>query len=167
MREYGERFIVCVCVCVCGKKMFVVCITNPTHSSHITFKMELRPLTSADRGYTPYSNGGSRRGGRRTRRSRLGGGVHPLIFSDYRIKDEIRPLDEKYSVDKLRPVSYRNKATKKREIGLIAHELQEIYPSLVNGKKDGAEMQSVNYIGLIPILINEVKNLKKRMKKSA
>ena len=116
-----------------------------------------------------FSKGGSRRGGRRTRRSRLVGGVHPLgmLVSDYRIKDEIRPLDEKYSVDKLRPVSYRNKATKKREIGLIAHELQEIYPSLVNGKKDGAEMQSVNYIGLIPILINEVKNLKKRMKKSA
>ena len=132
--------------------------------------MELRPLTSADRDYMGHK-GGSRRGGRRTRRSRLGGdgGVHPLgmIFSDYRIKDEIRPLDEKYSVDKLRPVSYRNKATKKREIGLIAHELQGIYPSLVNGKKDGAEMQSVNYIGLIPILINEVKNLKKRMKKSA
>lgn len=133
--------------------------------------MEFRPRTSANSDYmVPYSKGGSRRGGRRTRRSRVVvGGVHPLgmLVSDYRIKDEIRPLDEKYSVDKLRPVSYRNKATKKREIGLIAHELQEIYPSLVNGKKDGAEMQSVNYIGLIPILINEVKNLKKQMKKSA
>ena len=38
--------------------------------------------------------------------------------------------------------------------------MQEYYPELVNGEKDGNEMQSVNYIGLIPILINEIQNLK-------
>jgi len=34
---------------------------------------------------------------------------------------------------------------------------------LVTGEKDGEEMQSVNYIGLIPILINEIKMLKKEL----
>jgi len=38
--------------------------------------------------------------------------------------------------------------------------LQEHYPELVTGVKDGTEIQSVNYIGLIPVLINEIKALK-------
>jgi hypothetical protein len=42
----------------------------------------------------------------------------------------------------------------------LAHELQEIYPELVTGEKDGIDIQSVNYNGLIPILINEIQNLK-------
>jgi len=42
--------------------------------------------------------------------------------------------------------------------------LQEHFPELVNGLKDGPETQSINYIGLIPILINEMKNMKKEMK---
>ena len=51
----------------------------------------------------------------------------------------------------MRPVIYDMNSL--REIGLIAHEIQEIYPFLVYGIKDGKEMQSVNYIGLIGILI--------------
>jgi hypothetical protein len=34
---------------------------------------------------------------------------------------------------------------------------------LVNGEKDGLDLQTLNYTGLIPILINEVKNLKKKI----
>jgi hypothetical protein len=30
-----------------------------------------------------------------------------------------------------------NKKSEKQDIGLIAHELKEIYPELVNGEKDG------------------------------
>ena len=52
----------------------------------------------------------------------------------------------------------------KQDIGLIAHELQEIYPELVNGEKDGEQFQSVNYIGLIPILIKEIQILKERVR---
>ena len=60
--------------------------------------------------------------------------------------------------------SCENKQTQKQDIGFIAHELQELYPELVNGLKDGPEIQRVNYIGLIPILINEIKNMKKELK---
>jgi len=42
--------------------------------------------------------------------------------------------------------------------------LQEHYPELVTGVKDGDELQSVNYTGLIPILINEIKNMKTEIK---
>jgi hypothetical protein len=49
------------------------------------------------------------------------------------------------------------------DIGFLAHELQEHYPELVEGEKDGEKMQSVNYMGLLPILINEVQQLKKQI----
>jgi hypothetical protein len=82
------------------------------------------------------------------------------LTSDYRIKENIKALDNKFQVDYLKPVTYTNAQTKKQDIGLIAHELQEIYPELVSGVKDGPETQTVNYIGLIPILIKEIKDLK-------
>jgi hypothetical protein len=83
--------------------------------------------------------------------------------SDYRIKDNVLLLDETFSVDKLNPVIYYNKNIKKHDIGFIAHEVQENYPVLVNGEKDGAELQSLNYIGLIGILTKEIKELKKNV----
>ena len=83
--------------------------------------------------------------------------------SDYRIKENVIELDNTFEVDKLKPVTYFNKMSQKQDIGLIAHELQEVFPELVNGVKDGEIRQSVNYIGLIPILIKEIKFLKQEM----
>ena len=64
-------------------------------------------------------------------------------------------------MDKLRPIYYKNKITEREDIGLIAHELQECYPYLVNGVKDGKDTQTVNYISLIGLLIHEIQQLKK------
>jgi hypothetical protein len=64
-------------------------------------------------------------------------------------------------VDNLRPVIYTNKLSGKQDIGLIAHELQEYYPFLVKGEKDGEENQSVNYNAVIGILIKEIQVLNK------
>jgi hypothetical protein len=83
--------------------------------------------------------------------------------SDYRIKENVIKLNNNFTVDSLIPVTYKNLRSKKQDIGLIAHELQEHFPELVNGEKDGKEMQSVNYIGLIPILIKEIQDLKIRV----
>ena len=69
--------------------------------------------------------------------------------------------DTNFTIDNLKPVYYYNKKTGKNDIGLIAHEVQQEFPFLVNGIKDGDEMQSVNYIGLIAALINEVQEMKK------
>jgi len=82
------------------------------------------------------------------------------VPSDYRIKENVKTLDNKFHVDYLNPVTYFNKETKHQDIGLIAHELQEYYPELVYGEKDGDDFQSINYTGLISILIKEVKDLK-------
>jgi len=83
--------------------------------------------------------------------------------SDYRIKENVEPLDGTFTVDVLKPVSYKNTLTKAPDIGFIAHEVQEHYPYLVSGEKDGKDMQSLNYIGLIGILTKEIQDLKKRV----
>jgi hypothetical protein len=85
--------------------------------------------------------------------------------SDYRVKEDIFPLLlEDYSIDNLNPITFKYKTDKKQSIGLIAHELQEDFPFLVEGEKDGEKTQTVNYIGLIGVLIKEIQELKKRVK---
>jgi hypothetical protein len=84
-------------------------------------------------------------------------------FSDYRIKECVKSLDETHNVDKLRPVIYNNIQTNKLDMGLIAHEVQEIYPFLVIGEKDGEEKQSVNYTAIIALLIKEIQEMKQRL----
>ena len=81
--------------------------------------------------------------------------------SDYRIKN-IKTLDETYTIDNIRPISYANISTNAESNGVVAHELQDYFPFLVNGEKDGEKMQSVDYRGLIGILIHEIQQLKKR-----
>ena len=83
--------------------------------------------------------------------------------SDYRIKENIQTLDDMYTLDFLRPVSYTNTIVNKYDIGLIANELQEIYPFMVSGEKDGENLQTINYTSLIGIMIKEIKELKKEV----
>jgi hypothetical protein len=98
--------------------------------------------------------------------SSTGGNITAQTFtttSDYRTKENIYPLDETFHVDNLNPVIYTNKILKKQHVGLIAHELQEYYPYLVTGEKDGEVTQTINYNGLIGILIKEIQGLKKEI----
>jgi hypothetical protein len=89
--------------------------------------------------------------------------VAATATSDYRVKQNVKPLDETFNVDNLRPVSYYNTLSNNQDVGLIAHELQEYYPSLVHGNKDDDDYQSVNYTSLISVLIHEIQQLKKRI----
>jgi hypothetical protein len=84
--------------------------------------------------------------------------------SDYRIKENPVSLNDGFSIDNLNPVFYYNTELKKNDIGLLAHEVQEHYPYLVNGEKDGENLQSVNYTGLIGILIKEIQQAKQEIK---
>jgi UDP-3-O-[3-hydroxymyristoyl] glucosamine N-acyltransferase len=89
--------------------------------------------------------------------------------SDYRIKKNLVPLDLTFNVDLLNPVSYYLKHDKdaRLNIGFIAHEVQEVYPFLVNGVKDGSFNQSINYNGFIGILTKEIQVLKKKVSDQA
>jgi cytoskeletal protein CcmA (bactofilin family) len=87
-----------------------------------------------------------------------------VTLSDYRVKKNILPLcDTSFSLDCLNPVFYYNTLSNKNDIGFIAHEVQEQFPFLVNGEKDGEDYQSVNYNGLIGMLVHEIKTLKERV----
>ena len=72
--------------------------------------------------------------------------------SDYRLKENIRPSDCKRFMD-IKFVDYE-RIDGRHECGVIAHELQEVYPDLVTGKKDAVEIRKVE---LTPT-IEEVKN---------
>jgi hypothetical protein len=97
---------------------------------------------------------------------KINGDVEAVSYnavSDYRVKENVVPLDASFTVDGLNPVTYNLKSSGKQDVGFIAHEVQELYPFLVSGKKDGKDTQSLNYNGFIGILTKEVKELKKKV----
>jgi hypothetical protein len=87
------------------------------------------------------------------------------VSSDYRIKENVVPLPSQFNVDQLNPVYYQNTVLNNSEMGFLAHDVQREYPFLVSGEKDGASMQSLNYTGLIPVLVKEIKEMKDIIKR--
>ena len=82
--------------------------------------------------------------------------------SDYRIKYDVEPVYQ--TVDELRPVSYYHRHLQKQHMGFIAHEMQDVYPELVQGEKDDDIYQSINYNAIIGILVKETQELKQSVK---
>lgn len=86
------------------------------------------------------------------------------INSSARFKDEIKDMGS-YSarLHELRPVTYRYKEptedgkARPDEPGLIAEEVEKIYPDLVAYGADG-QIETVQYHKLVPMLLNEFKN---------
>jgi hypothetical protein len=95
----------------------------------------------------------------------VNGKVQAVIFntvSDYRIKADVKDLMHK-TIDNVRPVEYYNTISNHVEYGFIAHELQAIFPELVNGVKDNPNYQSINYTGLIAIIVKELQDIKAKL----
>jgi hypothetical protein len=87
--------------------------------------------------------------------------------SDYRIKKDVYPIpiQESNEIYKLNPVKYTNTISGKQDYGLLAHEVQEFFPTIVNGEKDQENgLQSINYTSLIPLLLKEIQDLKIQVK---
>ncbi len=112
--------------------------------------------------------------------------------SDIRFKKNIQDLRSKRTsilenLEKLNPVEYdlqqvyvdaisnsdstvqkrglfieEDEMMQKKHFGLIAQEVQEVYPNLVY--EDGEGYLSIDYIGLIPVLIESAKELSDRVK---
>lgn len=88
------------------------------------------------------------------------------LSSDLRLKDNIIKIDHSLSkVEQLSGVSYELKSDPGRtRLGLIAQEVNEILPEVVNIDDDSA-FYSVSYQSLIPVLIEAIKELSDRVKK--
>ncbi len=84
-----------------------------------------------------------------------------VISSDARLKSNIVSLGS--TLPKLLQIdgkSYKMKG--KQKIGVLAQEIKEVFPELVS--KDDNEMLAVNYQGLVPVLINALKEQDAKMK---
>jgi hypothetical protein len=85
------------------------------------------------------------------------------VTSDSRLKEDILPLDAQLAkLKKIQSVSYKwknddGKGTKgnKRTFGLLAQDLEKVYPDMVFTDEDGN--MSIYYTELIPVLINVAK----------
>lgn len=82
--------------------------------------------------------------------------------SDERLKMHIITLEDSLEkVKKLRGVSFKWKEDKTKAIGLIAQEVEAIVPLAVNTNSEGTK--GVQYTVLIPLLIESVKELNKKI----
>ena len=80
--------------------------------------------------------------------------------SDARLKKDIQPLRNSLAdVMQLKPVSFAYKANSKKSMGVIAQDLEKVYPQLVAPVFDG--MNAVRYDGLIAPLIGALQELKR------
>lgn len=78
-------------------------------------------------------------------------------LSDARLKTDIVEIEDALSkVDSLRGVEYNWKNGSGASVGIIAQEVQEVYPQLVS---DSGSRLTVNYNGLVGLLIAAVKEL--------
>jgi hypothetical protein len=98
-------------------------------------------------------------------------GVAGIVFandfmnnSDRRFKRDIKPLrNSLQKIQQLRGVSYyfkqkdfsKRNFDEKEKLGLIAQEVEKVFPQLVKTQKDG--YKAVNYVALIPVLIEAMK----------
>jgi hypothetical protein len=84
------------------------------------------------------------------------------VSSDARLKSNIIALEPTlFRLIQIEAKRYTMRADKeqKEKIGLLAQEVQKVFPELVNEDKNG--MLSLNYQGLIPILIKALKEQNK------
>ena len=89
-----------------------------------------------------------------------------FVTSDSKFKSNIKSLSDNKTehldkIKKLIPKSYNFKGQKDSSFGLIAQEVEKIYPSLVTTKEDGTK--SVNYTELIPLLLLQSNEMERKI----
>jgi hypothetical protein len=90
-----------------------------------------------------------------------GSGIN--FASDENLKTDIHRLDQPLEkLSAINGVSFHWKEENQpgTQLGVIAQDVQQVFPELVYQSDQGA--LEVNYIGLIPVLIEAVKELKKK-----
>jgi hypothetical protein len=86
--------------------------------------------------------------------------------SDYRLKEDLKDFTGLDKVSAIKVYDFKWKDEDLRAYGTMAHELQEIIPTAVNGNKDeinkdgSIKTQQVDYSKLVPILVKAIQELK-------
>ena len=79
--------------------------------------------------------------------------------SDSRLKDNVLQIEDYPRISELKPCKYTfiGDATQRSHYGIMAQDLEQVYPSLVNDAVlDGDLVKTINYLELVPILICKV-----------
>lgn len=85
--------------------------------------------------------------------------------SSLRYKNQVETLrDALETVDRLRGVSFAWKDTGKPSVGLIAEEVVEVLPEVVEREAGSGEVSGVNYAALVAVLVEAIKTQQERMK---
>ena len=82
--------------------------------------------------------------------------------SALRYKENVQDLEDTSKVMQLRPVTFNWKKDQKYDIGLIAEEVAELYPELVETNGD---ITGIKYTKLTALLIKTVQEQNARIKK--
>jgi hypothetical protein len=81
--------------------------------------------------------------------------------SDMRLKENVNVISNALDIiDNLRGVSYNRIDKERKEIGLIAQEVEEILPEVVRTGTDDEQLKSVAYGNITAVLIEAIKELK-------
>jgi len=98
--------------------------------------------------------------------------VQFLTSSDYRLKENINyDFDATSKIKQLKPCKFTWKNDDSNVVfdGFLAHEVQEIVPYAINGKKDAVdengniEAQSIDKGDLVPLLVKTIQELEARI----
>ena len=73
----------------------------------------------------------------------------------------MRPVSYNFTGNQSRSVSSNQYTGNNAEIGLLAQELEEILPNLVYTDEEGKKL--VDYVSLIPVLIDAVQDLQREV----
>jgi len=120
-----------------------------------------RANTSADSQCIQFMNDGSIKGG-------ITYNSTSATFntsSDYRLKEDLQDFAGLDMVSKIPVYDFKWKADESRSYGVMAHELQDVLPQAVTGKKDAEDMQQVDYSKIVPLLVKSIQELKAEVDK--
>ena len=99
---------------------------------------------------------------------RVAGDVVAYATSDKRLKDNIKPIENALDkVNKISGVTFEwneksHKETGKKDVGVVAQEIEAILPELVDNRSNG--YKAVDYPKLTALLIEAVKDLSNQVK---
>jgi len=99
---------------------------------------------------------------------RAAGDIVAYYSSDRRLKDNIIKIDS--ALDKINAIGgytfewneESHKETGSKDVGVIAQEVEEIFPEIVQTRSNG--YKAVNYEKLVPLLIEAIKELSEKVK---
>jgi hypothetical protein len=115
--------------------------------------------TASNGGLTEHYVGGTYAGGI----SVSGSSSSYNTSSDYRLKEDLKPIKGLDKLSKINVYDFKWKASNDRMDGVLAHELQDVLPYAVTGVKDGEQIQGVDYSKIVPVLVQAIKELNAKL----